>query len=459
MLRHGDMRGRRLINSMSRQLTHERAHIPRRAEPQRRSNSLFHAYEQLDDEISTARRTAASHFESVRALLQKRSADLSIVDAASNEFEKRLIVVHRHRLASLNNSVNEVKAWLLASGLELQQATNLEADYHDGARPLLVTDSRGCKYVYKRSSCFPYRLYNYWLGDIANHPTFSIVEIDGERRAAIRPYVNANTTVTNPKSYFFECGRLLGFAMLFNVVDLHCENIVIAENVPLPVDLECTFHLFPNLTSSFNLEYTGLVERNVAGRKRHLSALYGGGSVAEWCDPYIDESGRVSALRIINIVTNRPFDEARCIFDVSLYGGYILEGFNEFLHCALRRYYDVYYWIELGESVSHRRLYCPSILYRMLLSEGSFVGLHGAKQFFRRRLRQYRSFRVDPEVFDSELAQLVRGDTPIFHSNDDKTAYHWTGALLRLRRIEILRQRGVEFLSAQLAALLNSHGR
>lgn len=415
------------------------------------------AVHQLEGEFASLCQAAEAHFDAVRRLLRRGAASgLSPVEAAAAELAARLDRIERWRRAALEAALGDVERLLAASGSELAQAGWLAGDSHAGARPLLIADTNGRRYVYKAGEGFPYLLYDHWLsGTGAARPVFALRAGGVGRPATLRAFVEAQPRVDDPRRFFYEYGRLIGFAVLFGVVDLHCENVIVHDGRPVPIDLECALYPFPNLAMSFNLQCTGLIEPRQPGARRNLSALHGGGALAEWCDPYLS-GAKVSVFRTVDIRENRAIGGDQEVIDASRYKQEMLAGLVELTEDAIRRKAELADWLELARPFRHRVLYSPSVLYRVLLSEGAFLGARKAAALFRRRLRYSRAAAVESDVLGSEVSQLVMGDIPIFYQRAERPA-RLGGADLYVQRIRILQERGARLLSAQLAALLDSY--
>lgn len=418
------------------------------------------ANQQLAKEVASLRAAGEAHFDNVRHFISRRViGSIALVDEAAVAFEKRLKAIEVWRQSALNAAITDVEGHLAKYDCELQQVSLLESDYHFGMKALLITDSNGQKYVYKRAESFPYHLYNYWLSHNDRNLSFCIQKCHSEKQAMLRSFVEVQTRVEDSRRFFYEYGRLIGFSVLFGIADLHCENVVISRDTPVPIDLEFALYPFPNIANSFDIEFTGLIEPNRAGAGRRLSALYGGGVLAEWCDPYLAGEAKVSFFRTVDIKNNRATSEDEELLNPIFYKPYIQDGFVYFIEDALERIEEVVYWFQTAWQFNHRHLYSPSVFYRLVLTEGAFLGFEKARVLFRRRLLYTRTLAVESEVLGSEISQLAMGDIPIFLNGRSAGAIRGGEEELYIRRLKVLQDRGVKFLRNQLTALLDTYDR
>lgn len=231
------------------------------------------------------------------------------------------------------------------------------------------------------------------------------------------------TTSSDVHRFYVRCGAVLALAHFFRITDIHHENFVVSDGMPVPIDLEMIAHRYEP-TALHSVDVTGIVNT-----RDRMTALQGGGAMVKFSPHYVVESNVLSVsnrTRVYNDA-NRIYHNGKVV-EPSMYASDICMGFrlamSEFTAHASS---IVAYWGELAQqNCSGRHIIRPTKFY--------LVALHWAMQpepvITETKDRTLRAWLlsspalspINDDIVASEISALLRGDVPAFYCSTNSEA-------------------------------------
>ena len=152
----------------------------------------------------------------------------------------------------------------------------LSGDSHDGGRrPLLLETAKG-RWVLKFADPRPHHLLAAVLGELSQTLGTDLrppaIIADSTHQWHLMPYLESDGGGDHEvEPFMFSLGALTAVAYVLAMVDLHLENVVVADGRPVIVDPECILYNFPTESRRDRLISTGLLSKDPS-----LSAMRGG---------------------------------------------------------------------------------------------------------------------------------------------------------------------------------------
>lgn len=213
--------------------------------------------------------------------------------------------------------------------------TPLDGDSHRNAERPFFVEINDRKYVYKHADPkIIQALYNtisYMEQELAvGLHTPEILSLNDEWY--LRPFLEAGGTYDEAeiKNFMFCLGVITYVSYILRCTDLHLENVICTNGIPLIIDPECSFYDVIEESGTGQLFTTGLV-----GRAPHLTTICGGGELTK-ITTSLQESGRLNYYSSSHLDDNRIKNISGDIAHPKDYIEIILEGFKK-SHAVFRR--------------------------------------------------------------------------------------------------------------------------
>jgi hypothetical protein len=310
----------------------------------------------------------------------------------------------------VHDAATRLQERLALSPDEITSISLLPAEPHGWRLPLLVECTEGM-FVLKYGAVTPWDILSEPISELCAAEISAVPLSDGDCGWYMRPWVRAaGRGGGDPRAQAEALGVMLALGFFFNISDLHHENYIVTDSGALPIDLECTLSAHPNAAWGFDWRLLGFASTPV-----QIKAVQGESHFAKYSacrvedeeisfrEKYVshehllrDEDGRPRSI-LLNIEELR--DGYRRAVDWSVKYG-----------ADIAREYSRRDWLT-------RKLYRPTSVYRLILSELSLQPREAASTILRSRMQ----FIGHPTTFPAlpivhwESHQLRAGNIPIFH--------------------------------------------
>lgn len=323
-----------------------------------------------------------------------------------DDVENRYARVRRN----IRFAINQAVAAFANRSESLVDARLLDADLHCDRLPVLLTTDMG-KYVLKYGDITPWVVINEPLLHFTKQNIRpEILSKDGESWGwYLRSWVSPVRQGGDPGSQAFGLGVLCGLALYLNIVDLHFENYIITKDSAIPIDVECTLYQFPNVLSSFDVDFIGMVGPFGS------DDVNGNTTFRQFSEPFI-KNEHICFVREKKFTEHVLRDSEGRVCRLCDYLPSFTTGFREAVVHAKTMTSCIHDIVGKSDWLS-RKLFRPTRFYRVLLSEMILYGSTLRNDILRCRMK----FAGNPASFPSlplfgwELKQLMSGNIPIFH--------------------------------------------
>ena len=305
----------------------------------------------------------------------------------------------------------------------------LSGDSHrGGARPVLVQGSDR-RFVVKPADPRPYELLCHVLEIVESGLALGLayprlVVRDASHQWQVLPFLEPNICKDkhDERHYMLRLGAVTAAAYFLDLTDIHCENLISADCMPVIVDAEC---MFSGFLGSARTPRQRLAETGLVATHADLSAILGGNVETREIGGHLRD-GKFNYLRPTQSQSHRLLRADGSCSDPRDHIDLISEGFERALKTMAAKQrlltdilYDARY-----RTCETRYVYRPTAHYKCcleLLFAPASTDRHEMRHALLRELFKLTPFDTasDVDTRAGELHDLLNGDIPYFHLAGD----------------------------------------
>jgi lantibiotic modifying enzyme len=398
------------------------------------SRDRFNALRLIEDDLLAF----AQPFDHVRSRQEKRGRD--DWERHENVFLNTFLScraqnVHRYfervaRIASLPAIADEHRP---------AELVFLDGDSHRGGERPVCIHTGNRRYVVKRTDPRPYEIFTKTLDVVEASASIGLryppLQIDDDAHEwQVLPFLEPRTSSdpADQRLYMTRLGAVTAIAYFLDLTDIHLENLIAHDGIPVIVDMECMFSGFSSAarTPKARLMSTGLV-----APQSGISSISGGNVTSREIGGHLRSDGRFAYLRPKRTTLHRLKIDDDTYSDPRDYADEIVRGFEDALRilAAKRATLADMLCDERYRTTTTRYVYRPTAHYKCYL-ELLFAPADISRQQMQHALLT-DLFKLptydDDDNIDTrsgETYDLLNGDIPYFSlAAEEPYVLHQTG--------------------------------
>lgn len=321
---------------------------------------------------------------------------------------------------------------------------SLAGDSHNGGKRPLLLEYQNRPMVLKFTDPRPYQLLGYVLSALSNDTGIDLIPpsiiADEKCQWYLMPFIGAKKAAGGQyaEEFMYALGALTAVAYGLRMVDLHLENLIVANGKPIIIDPECILYNFVPDDPADRLLSTGLLSHNPG-----LSALRGGDLSKQkvvQIDPFLRRDGVLDYNKPVGAFHNRFRSNDGELADPAGYRSALIGGFDSSYRWFLSNRQDVSdilsRWVHddfrIRYLVRKTRLYAAVIHMLNLPVSCSYEDWRD-NIFSQFRAAGYFPDRLETAMFVSETHDLNARDIPYFWVNaGEPMIQHRTGSCQKI---------------------------
>lgn len=271
----------------------------------------------------------------------------------------------------------------------------------------------------------------------------------------LRPWLDYSANQTSPEDQANSLGRVAAFSALFNVSDLHFENVLLNEGRYVPIDIECAISALDTTQQSFSWDFLSPV-----GFSNLRNPLFGRSLFDYFDDPFI-QGEKISIVRKKRRTEHLARGRNGRPISLRRYKPAVMQGFADGLDQLRSKNFPE---AALARAQFHqpltRKIFRPTRFYRVLISELMLNDPVNWRRIIINRLKLAGGASTIKDLFNCELTALLDLNIPIFHvnvhsgrvfSNYTETNVFASVAPIRLWQTKLIHPRHDKILTATLS--------